>query len=65
MGTNPLCRETGEFSEEKKRLGNVYVAYGRGCTPAVPCNIHLDIVLRKPRVEIDGVPIIDEGKLLI
>jgi hypothetical protein len=41
------------------------VAYGRGCTPAVPCNIHLDIVLRKPRVEIDGVPIIDKGKLLI
>jgi len=65
MGTNPMCRETGEFSEEKKKLGNVHVAYGRGCTPAVPCNIHLDIVLRKPRVEIDGVPIIDKGKLLI
>ena len=65
MGTNPLCRETGEFSEEKKRLGNVHVAYGRGCTPAVPCNIHLDIVLRKPRVEIDGVTIIEKGKLLI
>lgn len=65
FGTNPLCRETGEFSEEKKRLGNVHMAYGRGCTPPVDCKIHLDLVLRKPRVEIDGVPIIDNGKLLI
>jgi leucyl aminopeptidase (aminopeptidase T) len=65
LGTNPMCRETGEFSEEKKRLGNVHMAYGRGCTPPVDCNLHLDLVVRKPRVEIDGVPIIDKGKLLI
>jgi leucyl aminopeptidase (aminopeptidase T) len=67
IGTNEKAKLTGEVLEDEKLLGTAHVAFGAsaaiGGTVQVP--VHLDCVVLKPTVEIDGVPIVREGELLI
>lgn len=60
FGTNPLCRETGEFQEEKKKMGFVHMAFGRANEL-----IHADIVIRRPKVEVDNKVIMENGRYTI
>lgn len=67
IGTNPRAMLTGTSIEDEKVLGTTHIALGspmfeggiqRG-------NIHLDLILQKPSVEIDGRLIVKNGNLVV
>ncbi len=67
IGTNEMATLIGEVIEDEKILGTCHVAFGAsagiGGTVQVP--IHLDCVVMKPTVELDGEAIVREGELLV
>ena len=67
IGTNEKAILTGEVLEDEKILGTAHVAFGAsaaiGGTVQVP--VHLDCVLRRPTVTVDGTEILREGELLV
>lgn len=67
IGTNEKAKLTGEILEDEKILGTCHVAFGAsaaiGGTVQVP--VHLDCVVTKPTVELDGEPIVRDGELLV
>jgi leucyl aminopeptidase (aminopeptidase T) len=67
IGTNEKATLTGNVIEDEKLLGTAHVAFGAsaaiGGTVQVP--IHLDCVVLRPTVEIDGEPIARDGELLV
>jgi leucyl aminopeptidase (aminopeptidase T) len=67
VGTNEKAKLTGETLEDEKILGTIHVAFGAsagiGGTVQVP--VHLDCVVMKPTLELDGEAIVRDGELLI
>jgi leucyl aminopeptidase (aminopeptidase T) len=67
IGTNEKATLIGEVIEDEKILGTCHVAFGAsagiGGTVQVP--IHIDVVVMKPTVELDGEAIVREGELLL
>jgi leucyl aminopeptidase (aminopeptidase T) len=67
VGTNEKAILTGEILEDEKILGSIHVAFGAsagiGGTVQVP--VHLDCVVMKPTLELDGEAIVRDGELLI
>lgn len=66
IGTNEAATLTGNVLEDEKILGSAHVAFGAsaaiGGTVQVP--VHLDCVLLRPSVEVDGAPIVQAGELV-
>jgi leucyl aminopeptidase (aminopeptidase T) len=66
IGTNEKATLTGEILEDEKILGTCHVAFGAsagiGGTVRVP--VHLDCIVTRPEVALDGEPLIRDGKLL-
>jgi leucyl aminopeptidase (aminopeptidase T) len=66
IGTNEKAKLTGNILEDEKILGTCHVAFGAsaaiGGTVQVP--VHLDCVVMKPTVELDGEAIVRDGELL-
>jgi leucyl aminopeptidase (aminopeptidase T) len=67
VGTNEKATLTGNVLEDEKILGTVHVAFGAsaaiGGTVQVP--VHLDCVVMKPDLEIDGEQLVSGGELLV
>jgi leucyl aminopeptidase (aminopeptidase T) len=67
IGTNEKAKLTGNILEDEKILGTCHVAFGAsaaiGGTVQVP--VHLDCVVTRPTVELDGEAIVREGELLV
>ena len=67
IGTNPNCKITGIVLEDEKVLGTVHFAFGNDLsyngTNDVP--IHLDGVVKKPTIVVDGQPLMKEGEFVI
>jgi leucyl aminopeptidase (aminopeptidase T) len=67
LGTNDCAQLCGLTLEDEKFLGTAHLALGNnisfGGTTSVP--IHLDGVLTRPSVIIDGSPIMELGRLVI
>jgi leucyl aminopeptidase (aminopeptidase T) len=67
VGTNEKATLTGEILEDEKIFGTCHIAFGAsagiGGTVQVP--VHLDCVVMKPTLELDGEPIVRDGELLI
>jgi leucyl aminopeptidase (aminopeptidase T) len=67
IGTNDEAILTGNILEDEKILGTAHVAFGAsaaiGGTVQVP--VHLDCVILRPTVEIDGRTIVSGGELLL
>jgi leucyl aminopeptidase (aminopeptidase T) len=67
VGTNEKAKVTGEILEDEKILGTIHIAFGAsagiGGTVQVP--VHLDCVVLKPTLELDGEAIVRDGELLI
>ena len=67
VGTNEKAKLTGEILEDEKIMGTIHVAFGAsagiGGTVQVP--VHLDCVVVKPTLELDGEAIVRDGELLI
>ncbi len=67
IGTNERAILTGNLLEDEKILGSSHVAFGAsaaiGGTVQVP--VHLDCVVLKPDVSVDGEPLVRAGELLV
>lgn len=67
IGANPACRVTGNAQEDKKGLGRVHI--GIGCKSAAGAKIdeflHIDGIILKPTVEIDGKNIVKNGIVVV
>jgi leucyl aminopeptidase (aminopeptidase T) len=67
IGTNEKALLTGELLEDEKILGTCHVAFGAsaaiGGTVQVP--VHLDCVVLRPDVTVDGQPLVRAGELLV
>lgn len=64
IGTNDQARITGNVLEDEKVLGTVHIAFGSNRTfgGSIDAGVHIDCVLSKPNVWIDGVWVMDEGE---
>jgi len=67
IGTNEDATLTGNILEDEKLLGSAHVAFGAsaaiGGTVQVP--VHIDCVLLEPTVEVDEMPVVQAGELLV
>jgi aminopeptidase len=67
IGTNEKAKLTGEILEDEKIAGTCHVAFGAsagiGGTIQVP--VHLDCIVMRPTVELDGEAIVRDGELLV
>jgi len=67
IGSNEKATLTGNVLEDEKILGTAHVAFGAsaaiGGTVQVP--VHLDCVVMKPDVALDGEPVVRAGELLV
>jgi leucyl aminopeptidase (aminopeptidase T) len=55
----------GNVLEDEKVLGSVHVAFGASASfgGAVQVPIHLDCVVRRPELALDGEPLVSGGRL--
>lgn len=67
VGTNDRARITGHVLEDEKVAGTVHVALGNnvGMGGTVDVPIHLDGVLRRPTLALDGKILVADGTLLV
>jgi leucyl aminopeptidase (aminopeptidase T) len=67
IGTNPGARVSGVVLEDEKAFGTVHFALGSnfdfGGTIKAP--VHIDLVVLKPTVYVDGRVIIERGTWLL
>jgi leucyl aminopeptidase (aminopeptidase T) len=67
VGTNEKATLSGEILEDEKLLGTAHVAFGAsaaiGGTVQVP--VHLDCLVLKPDVAVDGQPVVRDGALVV
>ena len=67
IGTNEKAQLTGDVLEDEKILGTAHVAFGAsaaiGGTVQVP--VHLDCVVLKPDVTVDGEAVVRAGELVV
>jgi leucyl aminopeptidase (aminopeptidase T) len=67
VGTNEKAILSGELLEDEKILGTVHVAFGAsaGIGGEIQVPVHLDCVVMKPTLTIDGEPVIRAGEFLV
>ncbi|MFC1917107.1 aminopeptidase [Chloroflexota bacterium] len=67
VGTNPCCRLLDNVCEAKYVLGGVHIAVGSNLLLGgnVVSRIHLDMIVLKPDVFLDGEEVVHHGELLI
>jgi leucyl aminopeptidase (aminopeptidase T) len=67
LGTNPRARFIGSAGEDKKVIGTVHFALGddMGIGGELRSKLHLDGVIGRPTLVVDGKTLIEDGKLLI
>ncbi len=67
IGTNHKAKLSGVLLEDEKVLGTIHIAFGNNITMGGSVNvpIHIDGVVKKPTVLLDGKLIMINGKLLI
>lgn len=67
VGTNEKAILSGELLEDEKILGTVHVAFGAsaGIGGSIQVPVHLDCVVMKPDLAIDGHPLVRAGELLV
>jgi leucyl aminopeptidase (aminopeptidase T) len=67
IGINPKARVTGLVREDKKLEGSVHIALGMNTDTGGTCasRTHVDGVIRRPTVVIDGTTVVDNGVLTV
>jgi leucyl aminopeptidase (aminopeptidase T) len=67
IGTNEKATLTGHILEDEKILGTCHVAFGAsagiGGTVQVP--VHIDCVVTRPEITVDGELLLRSGELLV
>lgn len=66
IGTNDSARLSGVLLEDEKVMGTIHIALGNNVSMGGSVNvpIHLDGVIKKPTVYLDGKPIMKDGKFV-
>ena len=66
VGTNDRAIVTGAILEDEKILGTVHIAFGNNVSMGgtVDVAFHVDGILLRPTLELDGVPILLDGRPL-
>lgn len=65
VGTNPAARFTGNVTEDKKRVGTSHFALGNSVVGGtVKADIHLDLLMMEPTIEVDGTRIVEQGRIV-
>lgn len=67
IGCNPAARVVGVVLEDEKVYGTVHLAFGDNSTfgGVVRAGVHIDGVIGRPTVEVDGEVVIERGKWLV
>jgi len=67
IGTNDRAKITGNVLEDEKVMGTIHLAFGDNSTfgGKVKVDIHLDGLVLKPTVEVDGKEIMKNGRLML
>src|SRR3954470_3142855 len=67
VGANDKATITGNVLEDEKALGTVHVAFGAsaGFGGVVKVPVHIDCVVLKPELSLDGEPLVSGGRLLV
>jgi leucyl aminopeptidase (aminopeptidase T) len=65
IGTNPEARFEGNITEDKKQIGTAHFALGNSVVGGpVRADIHLDLLMLKPTIEVDGILLVEAGKIV-
>jgi leucyl aminopeptidase (aminopeptidase T) len=66
IGLNPMGRLTGNIMEDESTYGTCHVALGNNVSYGGknPAPTHLDLIIRRPTIEVDGQVIMRDGKQL-
>jgi leucyl aminopeptidase (aminopeptidase T) len=67
VGTNEMAKLTGNVLEDEKLLGTVHVAFGASAAIGgrVQVPVHLDCVVMRPTLTVDGDEVVRDGELLV
>jgi len=67
IGTNDRAKITGNVLEDEKVMGTIHLAFGDNSTfgGKVKVDVHLDGLVLKPTVEVDGKEIMKNGRLML
>ncbi len=67
IGCNPSAKISGIVLEDEKAMGTIHLAFGDNSTfgGKVKAGIHIDALIKKPTVIVDGKTVISDGKWLI
>jgi leucyl aminopeptidase (aminopeptidase T) len=67
LGTNPKALFLGSAGEDKKRIGTIHMSLGddEGIGGSLKSKLHLDGVMGRPTLVVDGKTFIEDGRLLI
>jgi len=67
VGTNDRARLIGHILEDEKVMGTVHIAFGNNMSMGGKVNVplHVDGILLKPTLEVDGKLVMKNGELLI
>ncbi|MBP1717820.1 MAG: aminopeptidase [Deltaproteobacteria bacterium] len=67
LGTNPKALFLGSAGEDKKRIGTIHMSLGddEGIGGSLKSKLHLDGVMGRPTLIVDGKTFIEDGRLLI
>ena len=65
IGTNPASGFSGNVTEDKKALGTSHFALGNSVVGGtVKADIHLDLLMMKPTIHVDGILLVQDGKVV-
>jgi leucyl aminopeptidase (aminopeptidase T) len=67
IGTNPAAILTGNVLEDEKVIGTMHLAFGTsaGIGGVNVAGVHIDGVVLRPTIELDGERVLDDGRLLV
>jgi len=67
LGTNPRAELTGASMEDEKVLGTAHIALGNPEFEggSLKGQLHLDLILRRPTVKIDGHIVVENGRIVV
>ena len=66
IGTNPAARLTGNILEDEKAMGTIHLAFGTsaGIGGVNRSTVHIDGLVLRPSVWLDGRALMEDGTLV-
>jgi leucyl aminopeptidase (aminopeptidase T) len=67
IGTNPKAKITGQILEDEKAIGTIHIAFGNNISMGGTNNVHVHIdgLVKKPDLYLDGEMIMVRGKVVL